>query len=170
MKYFLNYILELLKILLSSWQLVVLILIIIFRDNIKLLISVCTSKIGNINKLKLGELEMETMDQVIEEYPIKDEIVTKSFSLEQDFIKVCMQFETTIKEKLSDINNHNIRNLLNNATKEKIITNQEKKALNNMFRFKNLILHHDAISIQDSELAYCIEFLQSMLVKLDRKN
>lgn len=167
--FILNYVLELLKLFLSSWQIVVLIVVIIFKKDITNFMLMFATKISNIKLLKLGDVEIETMDKVIEEYPVNDENIDNEYPLEMQFLNTWIQFEKCIKQVLisENIQHNNIRNIINVAYKNKIITSNEKKVLKDILGYRNFIVHCEGVTIQNSELDYFIDFLKSMMLKIE---
>ncbi len=168
--FILNYLLEILKIILSSWQICILIVAVMFKKDITNFVSILSTKIGNINKFKLGDVELETIEKVIEEYPTESENINDDYPLEMQFLSTWILFEKTLNIVLKSeaSNNHNIRNLINVAFKHKMITSQEKKVLKDILRYRNFIVHCENVIIINEELDNFIDFLNSMIVKIEK--
>lgn len=151
-----------------AWPFVVMVSVFLFKKDVTHLISIFSDKINNINKLKLGDVEIETMEKVLDEYPTNNEEDDDDTSLEMQFLDVWIQLEECIKQALvgENIQKNNIRNMLNVAFRSKLITNAERKVLKDMLRYRNFLVHCENVIIPDSELTFFISFLKSMIIKI----
>lgn len=169
-----NYLFEIFKIVCYSWQLLAFIVIIMFKKNIRDLLNAFIKKIENINKFKLGEMEIETIDEVVSEYEpsMQSNDNSDEYPLEMRFLKSWMDFEGNLKTKveneLDDKSQlHNTRYILNFLVNQGTITSAEKKVVVKILKYRNFLVHCENISIEDCELLSFVEFLNSMTVKIN---